>query len=88
MRLLVMAEEGIEKRIIEQHKELIDAVLAKDTDRLCNILNHHLNRIVSQERRIIQNYPDLFDEDRQEVHRETDELGVDFLVETKLKYHA
>ena len=88
MRLLVMAEEGIEKRIIEQHKELIDAVLAKDTDRLCNILNHHLNRIVSQERRIIQNYPDLFDGDRQEVHRESDELGVDFLVETKLKYHA
>ena len=88
MRLLVMSENGIERRIIDQHKELIDAVLAKDSDRLCTILNHHLNRIVSQERRIIQNYPDLFDTERQEARRETDELGVDFLVETKLKYHA
>ena len=88
MRLLVMAEEGIERRIIDQHKELIDAVLAKDTDRLCNILQHHLNRIVSQERRIIQKYPDLFDQEGQEARRETDALGVDFLVETKLKYHA
>ena len=88
MRLLVMAEEGIEKRIIEQHKELIDAVLAKDTDRLCNILNHHLNRIVSQERRIIQNYPDLLTRTVRKSTGKTDELGVDFLVETKLKYHA
>ncbi len=88
MRLLVMAEEGIEPKIIEQHRELIDAVLAKDSDRLCDILNHHLNRIVSQERKVIQNYPDLFDRERQETRRESDKLGVDFLVETKLKYHV
>ncbi len=51
-------------------------------------MNFHLNRLVNQERALLSKYPDLFERENVEVRREPDELGVDFLVETKLKYHA
>ena len=63
-------------------------ILAKDWERLHTILNFHLNRLVNQERALLSKYPDLFERENVEVRREPDELGVDFLVETKLKYHA
>lgn len=88
IRLLAMADSGIELQVIQQHKELVDAVLAKDSKRLHTVLNHHLNRIVSQERPLLSKHPELFDREETEVKRELDELEVDFLVETKLKYHA
>ena len=88
IRLLAMAASGIDREAVKQHKEMVDAILAKDWERLHNILNFHLNRQVNQERALLSRYPDLFEREAVEVKREPDELGVDFLVETKLKYHA
>ena len=88
IRLLFMADSGIEKGIVKQHRELVDAVLAKDTERLHAILNHHLNRLVSKERPLVAKYAELFDHEQTEVRRTADMLGVDFLVDTKLKYHT
>lgn len=88
IRLLAMSDSGIEAGVVKQHREMVDAILAKDSERLHMVLNHHLNRMVSKERPLVSKYPDLFDRENAEVRRETDELGVDFLVDTKLKYHA
>ena len=88
IRLLAMADQGIDREALKQHKEITDAILAKDWERLHTILNFHLNRLVNQERALLSKYPDLFERENVEVRREPDELGVDFLVETKLKYHA
>lgn len=88
IRLLSMADSGIEEGVIKQHRDLVDAILAKDSDRLHGVLNHHLNRLVSKERALMAKYADLFEWEKGEVRREAYELGVDFLVETKLKFHA
>ena len=88
IRLLFMADSGIDKGIVKQHRELVDAVLAKDTERLHAILNHHLNRLVSKERPLVAKYSELFNHEQTEVRRAVDMLGVDFLVDTKLKYHT
>ena len=88
IRLLAMADQGIDREALKQHKEITDAILAKDWERLHTILNFHLNRLVNQERALLSKYPDLFERENVVVRREPDELGVDFLVETKLKYHA
>lgn len=88
IRLLAMADSGIDQGVVKQHKDMVDAILAKDWERLNTILSHHLNRIVSKERPLLTRYPELFEREAVEVKREPDELGVDFLVETKLKYHA
>lgn len=88
IRLLAMSDSGIEPGVVKQHRELVDAVLAKDSERLHTVLNHHLNRMVSQERHLVSKYPDLFDRENTEARREPDGLGIDFLVDTKLKYHA
>lgn len=88
IRLLAMSDSGIEKGVVKQHRDMMDAILAKDSERLHGILNHHLNRLVSKERPLVSKYPDLFVRENIEVRRETDGLGVDFLVDTKLKYHA
>ncbi len=88
IRLLYMADIGIEQGVVKQHREMLDAILAKDSERLTSILNHHLNRLVNKERPLVSKYTDLFDHEKAEVRREADGLGVDFLVETKLKYHA
>lgn len=88
IRLLAMADSGIDKCVLQQHKEITDAILTKDWERLETILNYHLNRIVHQERPLMNQYPELFEQEEVEGRREPDELGVDFLVETKLKYHA
>ena len=88
IRLLAMADSGIDEGAVKQHKEMVDAILAKDWERLHAILNYHLNRLVNHERSLLTRYPDLFEHDNVEIKREPDELGVDFLVETKLRYHA
>lgn len=85
--MLSMADAGIEKTLVKQHRELLEVLLAKDSERLHGVLNHHLNRSVSKERLLVSKYSDLFESEKTDVKRETDELGVDFLVETKLKYH-
>lgn len=86
IRLLAMADLGIDKDALDQHKEMVDSILVKDWERLHTILNFHLNRLVNQERALLSKYPELFDRETVEVRREPDELGVDFLVDTKLKY--
>lgn len=88
IRLLAMADSGIDKQELEQHREMTDAILTKDWERLDTILNYHLNRIVNRERPLLTKYPELFEQETGEGKREPDELGVDFLVETKLKYHV
>lgn len=88
IRLLSMADSGIDREALKQHRDMTDAILAKDWERLHAILNFHLNRHVNQERALLSKYPDLFAREDVEVKREPDELGVDFLVEIKLKYHA
>lgn len=88
IRLLAMSDTGIDPEVLKQHREILDAILAKDAERLHGVLNHHLNRLVRKERPLVAKYPDLFDRENIEVKRENDELGVDFLVDTKLKYQA
>lgn len=88
IRLLAMSDTGIDPEVVKQHREILDAVLAKDAERLYGVLNHHLNRLVRKERPLAAKYPDLFDRENAGVKRESDELGVDFLVDTKLKYQA
>ncbi len=86
--MLAMADSGIETGVVKQHREMVDAILAKDSEQLHRVLNHHLNRLVSKERPLVSKYPDLFDRENKEIRRESDELGIDFFVDTKLKYHA
>lgn len=88
IRLLAMADSGIDQEVVAQHKDMTDAILAKDWAHLDTILSHHLNRLVNRERPLLTKYPELFEQETVELKREPDELGVDFLVETKLKYHA
>lgn len=88
IRLLAMADSGIEPGVVKQHREMVDAILAKDSECLHRVLNHHLNRLVSKERTLVSKYPDLFERENIEARREPDELGIDFLVDTKMKYHA
>ncbi len=88
IQMLAMADSGIETGVVKQHREMVDAILAKDSEQLHRVLNHHLNRLISKERPLVSKYPDLFDRENKEIRRESDELGIDFLVDTKLKYHA
>lgn len=88
IQMLAMADSGIEPGVVKQHREMVDAILAKDSEQLHGVLNHHLNRLISKERPLVSKYPELFDRENKEIRREPDELGIDFLVDTKLKYHA
>lgn len=88
LRLLSMAERGIESVVLEEHRALVDAVLVKDSEQMHKVLDCHLNRLVSQERPLMIRNPELFDQQEVKPKRVSDELGVDFLVETKLKYHV
>ena len=64
IRLLAMADQGIDREALKQHKEITDAILAKDWERLHTILNFHLNRLVNQERALLSKYPDLFEREK------------------------
>lgn len=88
IRLLSLTDIGIDKKIIKQHREIVDALTSRDSDRMHSVFVHHINRLVSQERSLIDKYPDLFDQEEEEVKRKPDGLDVDFLVETKLRYHV
>ena len=66
IRLLAMADQGIDREALKQHKEITDAILAKDWERLHTILNFHLNRLVNQERALLSKYPDLFERENVE----------------------
>ncbi len=37
---------------------MVDAILAKDSEQLHGVLNHHLNRLVSKERPLVSKYPE------------------------------
>lgn len=88
LRLLSLADFGIEATTIDQHRKLVDAAQAKDAEQMKAVLDYHLNRLVSQERTLMGKYPELFEQEPGRGHRELSDLGVDFLVEAKLRYHA
>ena len=88
IRLLSLTDNGIDKDVIRNHEDIVDAMINKDAKRVNNVFNHHINKLLSQYGHLIDKYPDLFERNEGEVKRKLVDLNVDFLVETKLRYHA
>lgn len=85
IRILAMSEEGMNKKELEDHKTLLDAVLEKDSALLNRTLEHHLRRPLNQEQRLITKYPGVFEQAEPLIKPVPNDLVADFLVEAKLK---
>ena len=83
-----MADQGIDREALKQHKEITDAILGQGLGAASHYFEFSSEPPCESGACLLSKYPDLFERENVEVRREPDELGVDFLVETKLKYHA
>lgn len=84
IRLLSLSENGIQKRIIDEHRGMADALNSRDANRFRNLFIKHIHHQIDGE--IFLKYTELFEEDKG-VQRKSEKLNSDFLVETKLKYN-
>lgn len=84
LRLLtLMLDESTISNTIDEHEAMISAISTRDLDRLMNCFDLHLNRIRPQERRLLKEFPDLFDhEDQDGAQKRIESSGLqhDFLL--------
>jgi len=84
MRLLtLMLDESVIANTIEEHEAMVRAISRRDLDKLMDCFSLHLDRIKPQERRLLKEFPDLFDDRDQsgtQKRRETPGLQHDFLL--------
>lgn len=79
IRLLSLTETGISDGVVRQHRELMEAVLAREEERMRRLLAEHLNKMVSEERILMDKYGDLFSGGEMEEKRKHDGFFADFL---------
>lgn len=84
MRLLSLTCTGVPGDIAKQHREMVDTLIAGDKKRMHSLFRSHVERLINQERTMVDKYPELFEREEPEVRRKPDGLAVDFLAETKL----
>lgn len=84
MRLLtLMLDESIIENAIKEHEAMISAISTRDLNRLMNCFSLHLSRIMPQARRLLKEFPDLFDHEEQDggqKRKESSGLQSDFLL--------
>lgn len=85
IRLLSLTETGISDGVVQQHKELMEAVLERDEERMHRQLALHLNKMVNEERFLVEKYAELFTSGEAEEKRKNDGFAEDFLVSTALR---
>ena len=85
IRLLSLTETGISDGVVRQHKELMEAVLERDEERMHRQLALHLNKMVNEERFLVEKYAELFTSGEAEEKRKNDGFAEDFLVSTALR---
>lgn len=84
LRLLSLSEVGIQKRIIEEHRGMADALSNRDASRFRDLFVKHINHPIGSD--VFLRYAELFEEDKG-AQKKSEKLNSDFLVETKLKYN-
>lgn len=81
LRLLtLMVDEDSIKTIIQEHESIVSAASARDLEKLLYWFEIHLNRIKTQERRLLKRFPDLFQDEPGQDKRENSDLQRDFLI--------
>ena len=81
MRLLAqMTDPDAMEKSIDEHAALVDAVSMRDMEKVMSCFYLHLDRIKSQERKIVRRFADLFQAEGGQEHKENHDLNTDFLV--------
>lgn len=79
IRLLSLTETGISDGVVRQHKELMEAVLMRDEERVRRLTALHLNKMVDEERFLMEKYAGVFTGGEAEEKRRNDGFAMDFL---------
>ena len=86
MRLLVqMLDSGIMTGTIEEHEQIVSAVSTRDIEKVMFWFSLHVDRIQSQERKIVKRFSDLFINTQDSDRRDNHDLQSDFLVSIRAK---
>lgn len=81
IRLLSLTETGISDGVVQQHKELMEAVLERDEGRVHRLLALHLNKMVNEERFLMEKYAEAFTGSGAEEKRRNNGFAADFLAD-------
>jgi DNA-binding GntR family transcriptional regulator len=68
VRFLSLPEATPMSRLIEQHQEILDAIVARDPERASRAMQAHLSEIIVSLPALATRHPDLFIEDASEWH--------------------
>lgn len=79
IRLLSLTETGISDGVVRQHRELMEAVLMRDRERVHRLLALHLNKMVKEERFLMEKYAESFTGGEAVEKRRNDGFATDFL---------
>ncbi len=85
VQLLALSDKSTQKKIIAQHKSILDAFTSSDSTGLTSTFTHHINQLISND--IFKKYIDLFDTSSVQEAKKPSILDMDFLAEAKLHYH-
>lgn len=84
LRLLSLRlDKGIMAAAIEEHEAMVSAVSTRDLDKLMFWFPLHLDRIKTQERRLLRAFPDLFSDGSGQDKRDNPDLKRDFLIDIR-----
>lgn len=85
VQLLALSDKSMQKKILEQHKEILDAFTSSDSTGLTIAFTRHIHQIISND--IVKQYIELFDTSSHFETKKPSILDMDFLAEAKLHYH-
>lgn len=82
LRLLsLMADEGAAlSNIVKEHAEMVGAASVRNLDQLMYWFDIHLDRVCTQQYKLIRQYPDLFENPPEQDRRLNTDLQRDFLL--------
>jgi DNA-binding GntR family transcriptional regulator len=60
VRLLSVWLNGIGENIVDQHKEIVSSIKKQDLHEVCHKLNQHLHKLHTEEKLLLEKFPDYF----------------------------